>query len=56
VNLLGDNIHCIKRTLETLIDVSKENGLGIKVGKTKYTFLSRRQNAGRNQDINIANR
>jgi hypothetical protein len=36
VNLLGDNIDTIKKIKETLIDASKEVGLEINVGKTKY--------------------
>jgi ribosomal protein S2 len=56
VNLLGDNIDTIKKTIETLIDACKEVGLEINVKKTKYMLLSRHQNVGRNQDIKIANR
>jgi hypothetical protein len=36
VNLLGDNIHAIKKNTETLIDASKVVGLEINVEKTKY--------------------
>jgi late competence protein required for DNA uptake (superfamily II DNA/RNA helicase) len=56
VNLLGDNIDSIKRNTETSIDASKEVGLEIKVEKTKYMLLSRKQNAGQNRDIKIAKR
>jgi hypothetical protein len=56
VNLLGDNIDTIKKNTDTLIDASKEVGLERNVEKTKYMLLSRHQNAGRNQDIKIANR
>jgi hypothetical protein len=56
VNLLGDNIDIIKKNTETLIDASKEEvGLERNVEKTKYMLLSRHQNVGQNQDINIAN-
>jgi hypothetical protein len=48
VNLPRDNIDTIEKNTETLIDVSKE--------KTKYMLLSRHQNTGQNQDINVANR
>jgi hypothetical protein len=56
VNLLGDNIHTMEKNTETLIDGSKEVGLEINIEKTKYMLLSHHQNAGQNQDINIANR
>jgi sorting nexin-29 len=56
INLLGDNTDTIEKNTETLIDASKEVGLEINVEKTKYTLLSRRQNAGQNRDIKIANR
>jgi hypothetical protein len=55
VNLLGDNIHTVKKNTETLID-AKEVGLEINVEKTKYMLLSPQQNVGQNQDIKIANR
>jgi hypothetical protein len=56
VNLLGDNIDTINKNMETLTDASKEVGLEINVEKTKYMLLSRHQNVGQNQDIEIANR
>jgi hypothetical protein len=56
VSLLGDNIDTIEKNTETLIDATKEVGLEINVGKTKYMLLSRHQNAGQNWDIEIANR
>jgi hypothetical protein len=54
--VLGDNIDTIEKNTETLIDATKEVGLEINVGKTKYMLLSRNQNAGQNRDIKIANR
>jgi hypothetical protein len=38
VNLLGDNIFTINNT-QTLIDASKEVGLEVNVGKTKYIYI-----------------
>jgi hypothetical protein len=55
VNLLGDNIHAIKKNMETLIDASKEVGLEVNTKKTKYMLLSRHQNAGQSYDIKLAN-
>jgi hypothetical protein len=54
VILLGDNIDNIKNT-QTLIDASEDVGLEVNAEKTKYVLLSRHQNAGQNQDINIGN-
>jgi hypothetical protein len=42
--------------METLIDASKEVGLGVNAGKTKYMLLFRHQNAGQNHNIKVANR
>jgi hypothetical protein len=56
VNLLGDNIHTVKKNTQTLIDASREVGLEINVEKTKYMMLSCHQNVGQNRDMKIANR
>jgi hypothetical protein len=56
VNLLGDNIHTMKKNTETLIDASKEVVLEVNTEKTKYMLLSRHQNAGQIHDIKIDNR
>jgi sorting nexin-29 len=56
VNLLGDKIDTIKENTETLIDASKEVGLNINVGKTKYMSLSHHNNASKSRDIKLANR
>jgi hypothetical protein len=38
LNLLGDNIHTIKKNRETLIDFSKVVGLEVSTEKTKYIY------------------
>jgi hypothetical protein len=56
VNLLGNNIDTINKNTQTLIDASKEVGLGVNVEKTKYMLVTRDQNAGQNREIKIGNR
>jgi hypothetical protein len=56
VNLLGDNIHTIKKNTETLINANKDIDLEANAEKTKNMLLSHHQNAGQNQDMKIANR
>jgi hypothetical protein len=41
---------------ETLIDASKEVGLGVNAEKTKYRLLSHHQNAGQTHNIKIDDR
>jgi hypothetical protein len=56
VNLLGDNKNAINKNTQTLIDVSKEVGLEVNVGKTKYMLVSWDQTADQNQEMEIGNR
>jgi hypothetical protein len=56
VNLMGDNMDTIKKNTETLIDVSKEVGIGANIEKTMYMWMSHDQSADQNLDIKIANR
>jgi hypothetical protein len=46
-NILGGSVHTIKKIAEALVFASKEIGLEVNVGKTKYMVMSRDQNAGR---------
>jgi hypothetical protein len=51
VSLLGGNVDTIKKNTGTLNDASKKVGLEMDVEKTKYTLLSRHQNASQNSDV-----
>jgi hypothetical protein len=51
INMLSGNIHTIKENAEALLVASKENGLDVIAGKTKYMVMSRDQDAGRRHDI-----
>jgi len=55
VNMLGGSVHTIKKNAETLVLASKENGLEINGDKTKYMFMSRDLDAGRNHSIKFDN-
>ena len=45
VNILGASIHTIKKNAEALVVASKEIGLEVNSGGTKYMVMSRDQNA-----------
>jgi ribosomal protein S2 len=45
-----------KENTQTLMNASKEIGLGVNTQKNKYMLLSRHQNAEQNHDIKIGNR
>jgi hypothetical protein len=55
INLLGDSINTIKENTETPSQVSKDIGLEINAGKTKYLIMSRLPNSGLDQNMRIAN-
>ena len=46
VNILGESIYVTRKNTEALVVVSKEIGLLVNADKTKYTVMSRDQNAG----------
>jgi len=40
VNILGGSVHTIKKTIDTLVVASKENGLEVNADITKYMVMS----------------
>jgi adenosyl cobinamide kinase/adenosyl cobinamide phosphate guanylyltransferase len=56
VNILGGNIHSVKKNTEDLVIVTKEIGLEVNAEKTKYMVMYRNQNARHNHNINIDNK
>jgi hypothetical protein len=55
VNTSGERLDTIQKNTEALLDASKEVGLEVNSGKTKYILMSHKR-AGQNHSINIANR
>jgi len=55
VNILGSSVHIAKENAEALVVASKETGLEVIADKSKYMVMSRDQNAGRSQNMNINN-
>ena len=53
--ILGGSIHTLKENAETLVAATREIGLEVNADKTKYTFMSRDQNAGRIHSVRIDN-
>jgi hypothetical protein len=51
MNLLGDNIGTIKKSIKILIDSSKEVGIEVNIEKTRHMLLSHHQNAGQNKSL-----
>ena len=49
-SILGGNVHTIKENTATLVVASRETGLEVNVGVTRYMVMSRDQNTGRNQN------
>jgi hypothetical protein len=53
---LGGSIHTINKNTEALVVTSKEIVLEVNAEKTKYTDMSRDENAGKNHNIKIDNK
>jgi hypothetical protein len=51
VNLLGDNVDAINKSVETLIDACKEVDIEVNIEDSKYMLVSCYQNSGQNLDI-----
>jgi hypothetical protein len=51
IYILGGSVHTRKENTETLVVASKEIGLEVNDDKTKYTVMSRDQNAGQSHVI-----
>ena len=51
INILGGNVHTVKKNTEALVVASKENVLEVNADKTKYMVMSRDQNTERSHNI-----
>ena len=50
---MGGSVHTITKNAEVLVVASKEKGLEVNIGKSKYMIMSRDQNAGRSRSTHI---
>jgi ribonuclease HIII len=55
VMLIYGSVYTVKKNTEVLIFASKDNGLNVNVYKSKYTVITRNQNARRIQNIKTDN-
>jgi hypothetical protein len=54
VNLLGENIHTVKKNTEALSATSKDNP-EVNAPETNYIFMNREQNAEQSHNTKITN-
>jgi len=52
---LGGSVNTVKENAEDLVVASKEIGVDVNADETKYMFISRDQNAGRNHNMKTDN-
>jgi len=52
---MGGNVHTVKENAEALVVATKEIGLEVNAGKTKYMIMPRDQNAGRSHSMKTDN-
>ena len=56
VNILGGNLHTVKKGTETLVVASKEICIKVNDDKLKFILMFRDQHAGKNQNLKIGNK
>jgi hypothetical protein len=56
INIVEENTYNTKKNAEALSYASKEVGLEVSQGKSKYMLMSRNQKVGQKHSINIVNR
>jgi hypothetical protein len=50
-NISGGSVHTVQKHINTLVSTIKENGLQVNADKTKYTAMSRDQDAARSHKV-----